>query len=48
MQSCYLFCLFKPDNRLEEFVEQFVEEEMGIQPEETPAKVESPTSPSTP
>lgn len=27
-QSCYLFCLFRPENRFEEIFEQFVEDEI--------------------
>ena len=30
MQGCYLFCLLRPENALEEAVEQFVEEEMDV------------------
>ena len=40
LQSCYLFCLFRPENAPESVVEQFVEEKMDINnpvpsPEET-------------
>jgi hypothetical protein len=30
MQSCYLFCLFRPESALEDTVEQFVEDDLGI------------------
>ncbi|MBF8263356.1 MAG: hypothetical protein HW387_1021 [Parachlamydiales bacterium] len=30
MQSCYLFCHFRPESALEDAVEQFVEDEMKI------------------
>jgi hypothetical protein len=30
LQSCYIFCLFRPENRLEEILEQLVEEEIEM------------------
>ena len=45
MQSCYLFCLFRPENRLEEILEQLVEEEIETLSEETGLFKE--TAPST-
>lgn len=30
LEGCYLFCLFRPENAFEEILEQFVEEEMGV------------------
>lgn len=29
MQSCYLFCLFRPDNAVQDTVKQYVEEDLG-------------------
>jgi hypothetical protein len=39
MQSCYLFCLLRPENALEDAVEQFVEEDMGIDVFEEPSQL---------
>lgn len=36
LEGCYLFCLFRPENAFEEMIEQFVEEEIGIEEEFSP------------
>ncbi len=38
LQGCTLFCLFRPENKFEEILEQFVEEEMGALSEENVKK----------
>ena len=45
MQGCYLFCLLRPDNALEEAVEQFEEEEMDVFDEMLPPTALSEESP---
>ena len=36
LEGCYLFCLFRPENAFEEMIEQFVEDEIGIEDEFSP------------
>jgi len=43
LQGCYCFCLFKPENRLEEILEQLVEKEMGMLSEEAGLSKEAPS-----
>jgi hypothetical protein len=49
LQGCYLFCLFRPENKLEEILEQFVEEEIGALSEGSvdAVKKTAPASPGT-